>query len=150
METSQKKVELIPGGIAVDDRGVLTFNNAFDMTEVKRFYQVVNHQSGFVRAWHGHRRESKYIYVAKGAALIASVRVEDWDNPDPDSPVERYVLSQQQPNVLFIPGGYAHGYKTLMQDTVVIFFSTSSLEESTQDDFRFDVDYWQAWEILER
>lgn len=150
METLQKKVELIPGGIAVDDRGVLTFNNAFDMTEVKRFYHVANHQSGFVRAWHGHKRESKYIYVVKGAALIASVRVVDWENPDPDSPVERHVLSQHQSNILFIPGGHAHGYKTLVQDTVVMFFSTSSLEESAQDDFRFDAYYWKPWEVLER
>ena len=150
METLQKKVKLIPVGIAVDDRGTLAFNNAFDMTEVKRFYHVANHQSGFVRAWHGHKRESKFIYVVKGAALIASVRVDDWDNPDPDSPVERHVLSQHQPNILFVPGGYAHGYKTLVQDTVVMFFSTSSLEESAQDDFRFDVNYWKPWEILER
>ena len=47
---------LIEGGLAVDDRGEVRFVNGFGFEGVKRFYAVSNHQPGFVRAWHAHRR----------------------------------------------------------------------------------------------
>ena len=37
------------------------FVNDFNFENVKRFYQVENHRQGFIRAWHGHKKEGKYI-----------------------------------------------------------------------------------------
>ena len=48
--------------------------------------------------------------------------------------VFKTVLSSNNPKVLFIPSGYANGFKSLEADTIVQFFSTSTLEESTGDD----------------
>jgi len=31
-----------------------------------------------------------------------------------------------------------------------MFFSTSSLQESQGDDFRFDARYWDIWNVVER
>jgi len=59
-------------------------------------------------------------------------------------------LSDKDPGILYVPPGYAHGYKTLTSDTKVFFFSTSTLEDSVHDDFRFDPYYWNPWEITER
>ena len=70
-----KNVGFIPGDLAVDDRGALSFCNDFDMQKIKRFYQVRNHRSGFIRAWHGHQYESKYLYVTEGTVLVGAVRV---------------------------------------------------------------------------
>ena len=56
---------VIEGGRSVDDRGEVGFINDFDLAEAKRFYTVTNHQAGFVRAWHGHRNEAKYVTVLK-------------------------------------------------------------------------------------
>ena len=120
------------------------FCNGFDMTGVRRFYQVSNHQSEFVRAWHGHKTESKYLFLASGAAIVAAVKIEDWQNPDPQGTLSRYILSDAKPGVLFIPGGYAHGYKTLTPDTTIQFFSTATLEESRDDDYRFDANFWES------
>jgi len=64
---------VIKGGIAVDDRGSLRFVNDFDFAGIRRFYMVENHAAGFVRAWHGHRHEAKFVYVVSGAALITAV-----------------------------------------------------------------------------
>src|SRR5438132_14101924 len=100
---------LYTGDLAVDDRGELTFVNDFDFTGVKRFYTVRNHRAGFVRAWHGHRREAKYVTAAAGAALVGAVPIDDWDHPSPSQPVRRYVLSVAQPAVLYIPAGWANG-----------------------------------------
>ena len=68
--------KLMLGGIAVDDRGSVRFVNDFNFENVKRFYQVENHRQGFIRAWHGHKKEGKYVYVATGTALIGVVNME--------------------------------------------------------------------------
>ena len=145
-----ENVFFIKGGISVDDRGTLSFCNDFDMSDVKRFYTVSNHSSNFVRAWHAHKHEGKYVSVVSGSIIIASVKIDKWENPSKDLKVERFVLSEFNPGVIFIPGGYAHGYKTLVPDTRIIFFSTADLTKSVKDDYRYDAYYWNPWEIEER
>jgi dTDP-4-dehydrorhamnose 3,5-epimerase-like enzyme len=141
---------LIRGALAADDRGEVAFVNDFDFADVKRFYMVSNHAAGFVRAWHAHRREAKYVTVVQGAMLIACVQVDDWENPSPTLPVQRFVLSAKTPAVLFIPAGYANGNMALTADAKAIFFSTSSLEESKGDDIRYDARLWDPWQVEER
>ena len=106
-------VKFIKGGISVDDRGELLFCNDFDMDGIRRFYQVSNHSSNFIRAWHAHKYEAKYVYVITGATLLAVVKIDNWDEPSKDLEMERFVLSEKKPGLLFIPAGYAHGYKIL-------------------------------------
>jgi dTDP-4-dehydrorhamnose 3,5-epimerase-like enzyme len=146
----KSEIQLIKGGLAVDDRGEVSFINDFNFHNVNRSYIVSNHASGFVRAWHGHKREAKYVMVVKGAALIGAVEVDDWGSPSPDLKVARFVLSEKSPSVLFIPAGYANGFMSLTNDAKLIFFSTSTLEESLGDDYRFDSRLWDIWGIEER
>jgi dTDP-4-dehydrorhamnose 3,5-epimerase-like enzyme len=141
---------VIKGGLGVDDRGEVAFVNDFSFDGVKRFYTLKNFRAGFVRAWHGHKKESKYLYVSKGTAIIAAVKIDNWENPSKDLPIARYVLSDKQPSVLFIPAGYANGSMSLEEDTRVMVFSNSSLEESKGDDYRFHGRYWNPWEVEER
>jgi dTDP-4-dehydrorhamnose 3,5-epimerase len=124
-----KECKLFNGGIFVDDRGPLRFVNEFNFEGVKRFYQVENHEKGFIRAWHGHKKEGKYVYVAKGSAWIGIVDMENFNN-------ERYILSDKSPKVLFIPPGKYNGFQTLEEGTIILFFSTSTTEESKGDDIR--------------
>ncbi len=121
---------LYVGNTFVDDRGTLRFVNELKFDKIKRFYQVENHERGFIRAWHGHRKEGKYVYVAKGSAWIGVVDMDDEKN------AERYVLSDKSPKVLYIPPGKYNGFQTLEEDTILLFFSTSTLEESKGDDIR--------------
>jgi len=130
---------LIQGGVAVDDRGSVRFVNDFNFNDVKRFYQVQNHKQGFIRAWHGHRHEGKYVYVVSGSALIGAANMDT-------QVVDKYVLSSQSPKVLFIPAGHANGFKTLEENTIILFFSTSDLNSSLNDDIRFPYDKWNIWE----
>ena len=131
------------GGKAIDDRGSLTFVNDFDFKGVKRFYVVENHQKGFVRAWHGHKKEGKYVFVPRGAALVGVVSMDDED-------IQRLVLSADKPQILYIAPGNYNGFKTLTDDTQVIFFSTTTLEESEGDDYREDANKWDIWEVTPR
>jgi dTDP-4-dehydrorhamnose 3,5-epimerase-like enzyme len=142
--------QLIEGGLAVDDRGELQFVNAFDFAGVKRFYCVSNHRQGFVRAWHAHKKEAKYVLCIQGAVVVGLVPIDNWEHPDKSVQPRRYVLSANKPAVLFIPAGYANGFMSLTADAALMFFSTSTLEESKGDDFRYDARYWDIWHIEER
>lgn len=133
------KVTKIKGGLFADDRGFLRFVNDFSFKDVKRFYQVENHEKGFIRAWHGHEHEGKYVYVSKGSALVGAVNLETEE-------VSKFTLTSQLPTILHIPPGFANGFMTLEEDTIIMFFSTSTLEESSGDDIRFDYDKWNIWE----
>lgn len=144
-------VRLIGGALHVDDRGSVSFVNDFDFARVKRFYLVENHAAGFVRAWHAHRREEKYVYVAEGSALVGAVRIDDWDHPEQTAKVERFVLSAQKPSILHIPAGYANGFKSLSPDMKIMFFSTSTVQESLGDDVRWPADHFgDVWKVVER
>ena len=141
---------LIKGGIAVDDRGSVSFVNDFAFDGVKRFYMIRNHRQGFIRAWHGHRNEAKYFTVVKGSALLCGVKVDDWQNPSKDLKIHRFVLSETTPSVLFLPAGYANGAMSLSEDAQILVYSTSTLQESLNDDIRFPSRLWDPWTIEER
>ena len=147
-----KEPKLIPGGLAIDNRGELTYNNEFrfDKVNIKRFYMVSNHESHFIRAWHAHKKEAKYATVVKGIALIGAIKIDNWNKPSKKLHINEFILSEKNPAILYIPAGYANGFMNLIKDTKIIFFSTSVLEESKGDDYRFDSHYWNCWTIKER
>lgn len=138
--------KLIQGGKAWDDRGAVGFCNTFQFAGIQRFYTVENHAPAYIRAWHAHKIEHKYVLCIKGAANVAAVRVDTWDKPDPDNIPHAVTLVEHKADVFHIPAGYANGFQTLKPDTKLIFFSTANLQESLNDDYRFPWDYWNIWE----
>lgn len=131
---------IVSGDLVNDDRGTVRFVNDFDFKNVKRFYQVNNHRRGFIRAWHAHKHEDKYVYVASGSALVGVVNLETEE-------VDKFVLSANKPRILWVPANSANGFMTLEEETTVIFFSSKTLEESKDDDIRFPYDKWNIWDI---
>tara|TARA_B100001121_G_C18138215_1_gene366630 strand:- start:36 stop:476 length:441 start_codon:yes stop_codon:yes gene_type:complete len=144
------KIKILDAGSAIDDRGEVVFANKFDMNKIKRFYIVSNHRSNFIRAWHGHKKENKYVMVIQGAAMVCAVKIDNWKKPNKKNKVEKIILSEKKPKILFIPKGFANGFKTLKSNTKIIFFSTATTIQSSKDDFRFKFDYWNPWKILQR
>jgi len=144
------KPVMMAGCLAADDRGELAYVNDFRFEGVKRFYMVSNYSQGFVRAWHGHKREAKYVTAVSGAAVVGAVCIDDWEHPSRELEVQRFVLSAHRPSVLYIPPGYANGFMSLTADLRLMFFSTSSLEESQGDDFRYESRHWDIWKVVER
>ena len=125
----ENKIDVINGNLFVDDRGVLRFVNDFNFDKVKRFYQVQNHERGFIRAWHGHKIEEKYVYVSNGTAWIGVIDMTTFET-------HMFILSDKSPKILFIPAGNYNGFQTLEENTSVMFFSTLTIEESKGDDYR--------------
>ena len=162
------KPRLIKGGVDVDDRGIVTFCNDFDMSEIKRFYMLENHEQGYVRAWHGHIKEAKWVVCVSGVAVVGVAEMVGSSKtrcPDPDAygkwidvGVERFALHEPEsftlhPNgdILYIPPGYANGHKNLVTGTRVLHFSSMTMEEAGEDDYRFDssIHGW-VWEVKSR
>lgn len=140
-------------GIAVDDRGVLQYVSSVPFERIKRFYVVENFDLGTVRAFHGHFKEEKYVYVVSGSAMVVIANMQDF-HPDGLlilSP-QRTVLSEIKPEVLHIPAGKANGFRSLSPGTKIMFFSTATADESKEDDYRFPFDYFgkKIWETESR
>ena len=140
----------ILGGRFVDDRGflkALTFPEGFTP---KRLYSVNNWRPNFIRAWHGHKSESKLIYMSKGSGVIAAVLMSDTKTPNKSEKIHRFIVDSESHIAIYIPAGYANGLMSLTGDAEFTILSSATLEESKNDDFRFPFDYWGAWDIEQR
>lgn len=137
--------KLIAGDMARDARGSVAFVNAFQFEGVKRFYVIDNASVGVPRAWHGHWKEEKYVFVAAGRAVICAADMRT-------GRVLRFEMSAQEPSVLHIPAGWANGSMALESSTKIIHFSTVTLAESEKDDTRYPInafsDVWYGEEAM--
>lgn len=133
--------KLIQGKLFHDDRGYVSFTNEFDFSQlgIKRYYTVRNHSKKYSRRFHGHKNEAKYVTVNNGSVKLVIYKVADWDKGTPiDETVKVYNLSWTQPDILYIPPGYANGFIPLCEGAVITFYSTSTVDESKSDDYRFN------------
>lgn len=137
-----KETQLIAGGNFKDDRGELQFVNDFKFEGIKRFYTIAHPDTTVIRAWQGHKIESKHFFVTKGKFLILWVEIDNWTNPDKKLKVNQQILSADNPQILIIKAGNANGFKALEKDSQLIVFSDLTLEEAKHDDYRFECDYW--------
>tara|TARA_B100000029_G_scaffold179472_1_gene177022 strand:- start:110 stop:517 length:408 start_codon:yes stop_codon:yes gene_type:complete len=131
---------IINGDNFVDERGVLSFVNDFDFDKIKRFYQISNHKKNYIRAWHGHKNETKFFYVSSGTILLGQVNLDT-------EKITKYILSCKKPRVIKIEPNHANGFMNLTSNTNVIVFSDRTLDESKEDDIRYPYDKWDIWTI---
>lgn len=133
----------------VDDRGVLDACNTVPLPPgAKRFYLVSNHVPS-VRAWHGHRKETKWLLPISGVIIVAAAPLDGF--PYDADKIQRAILSAHNPVLLKIPAGYVHGFKTLTDGARLLVFSDAALDESRCDDVRFDASIQRSvFEIKER
>lgn len=147
---SDARPRLINGGAAEDDRGRVSFVNDLDLADCRRAYFIESFAAGTIRAWHGHRHERKWALVVAGAALVACVRIDDWENPSQDAEVHRYRLEAAAPSALAIPAGYANGSMSLLPGTKLMYLSDATLEQSLEDDVRYPARHWDPWTVEPR
>ena len=136
------QVELIKGGLHLDERGVVSFVNDFDFKGVDRFYTVKAHKIGEPRGWIGHRREHKWFIALAGTVMVFAVTPDDWQRPSQDLTVERFALSAVQPAVLHVPPGHATASVMLSHDALLGIFSSGKIDSASVDDWRYPCNYW--------
>jgi len=135
-------MNIITGNSFTDSRGTLQFVNDFHFEGIKRFYTITHPDTSVIRAWQGHKIETKHFFITRGEFLICWVEIDKWDNPGKDLKVNKQILNSQNPQILIIPAGNANGFKALEPGSQMIVFSDLTLEEAKNDNFRFERDYW--------
>lgn len=140
------KPKLIVGGQYTDERGLIEFFNDFDMSPIKRTYFTTHFDTNVVRAWQGHTIESRWFICVKGSFTIKLVQIDDWENPSDILKVHEYKLSTKKQEILYIPSGFANGFKALEPNSKLMILSNYGFNEIENDQVRFDQNKWTKWQ----
>lgn len=135
--------------VNTDDRGVFApFLQIADLEKgliLKRIYYVYNYGKGIIRGFHFHKKEWKYFTVVNSAAKIVAL------NPEKPQEIFTFISSSRQPNLVVIPPEFANGWVSLGEQTILLCGSTATIDESMQDDQRFDPYTWgDVWSVKAR
>ena len=133
---------IIQGSNHKDNRGIISFVNDFSFDNIVRFYIIENSEENELRAWQGHKLDTKYFYCIKGAFQVSYVKIDNWEKPSSSLVVESIVLDETDSKILCIPLGYANAIKSLTVGSKLLSFSTLPLSMVKDDDFRYDKNFW--------
>lgn len=136
--------KLITGSEHIDQRGSLIFFNDFNMSEVRRFYEIKPSSTNEIRAWQAHQYEKKWFYCSSGSFVVNLIKIDNFDNPSRALVSDRFVLIADRPEILEVAAGYANGFKAIKAKSKLMVFSNFSLDQSIDDDYRFPVETWEA------
>lgn len=135
-------INTIQGGIAKDQRGQIRFVNAFDMSLVRRFYVIKNSDIDLVRGWRAHKLEQRWFYVLSGKFKIDIVKIDDWNKPSPDLPVERIILDSVENCILHLTNGYGTAIQAVNSDSELLVFADYDIKNASNDDYTYPLDYF--------
>lgn len=124
-----------------DERGIITFNNDFDASKIKRIYTIENHSTEFIRGWQGHKIEQRWFSCMKGKFEISVIKVDDFTQPSKDLDINKYILEDNQLDYLHIPAGCITAIKSVKKGSKLLLLADSGLGE-IQDEYRFPIDYF--------
>ncbi|MBE8727769.1 WxcM-like domain-containing protein [Flavobacterium hungaricum] len=135
--------KVIQGGSFSDHRGSISYVNDFTFENIERFYIISNSDENPIRAWQGHKLDAKNFYCLTGSFKIYFVKIDDWLNPSKDLPIETILVSESDSKIVHIPAGYANAIESLESNSKLISFSTLPLTKVSEDDVRYESNYWK-------
>lgn len=122
----------------VDDRGFFAELIRDDEPELlSKFGQASWSMSypGVIKAFHYHDKQDDLWFFPSGnvQVVLYDLRVNSLTKGETDV----YYMGEENPILLFIPKGVAHGYRVLGQKpSTIIYFTTESYNESDPDEKR--------------
>ncbi|WP_398454969.1 hypothetical protein AB3466_00710 [Sphingobacterium thalpophilum] len=137
------ELTFIQGGCSKDERGQIRFVNDFDMSLVKRFYIIKNADTTLVRGWRGHRIEQRWFYVISGYFNIKIVKINNWENPNPLSPIQKVDLKGEEMKVFNVPPGYATAFVAVEPNSELLVYSDYPLSHAVLDNYVWPADYFK-------
>lgn len=138
--------KLIRGGLHEDHRGKIEFFNDFDMSLIKRVYFTTPISTEEIRAWQGHKIESRWFLCVRGSFKVKLAKISNWDNPPNSLEFFEFNLSEDEQQVLLVPSGYINGFKALEENSKLMILSDYGLNEIENDQIRFDKNKWTVWD----
>jgi len=124
-----------------DERGIITFNNEFDASSVKRIYTIENYSTNFIRGWQGHRIEQRWFASMKGKFEIFVIKIDDFEKPSEDLKPYKFIIEDNELNYLHIPAGCITAIKALVEGSKLLVLADYGIRE-IQDEYRFPIDYF--------
>lgn len=132
---------LLTGNAHKDERGIITYNNAFDASIIKRIYTIENDSTDFVRGWQGHKIEQRWFAAMVGSFEISIIKVDDFEKPSSDLAIEIFILEDYQLDYLHIPSGCITAIKSLEKKSKLLVLADYGLGEIS-DEYRFELEYF--------
>jgi len=112
---------------------------AFNFREIRQVSISSSKSKHTIRGMHyllPQAEEWKFIHCQRGSVLDQLVEVS------PQSLAKRRIrkfdLSQDQPTLLVVPPGWAHGFQTLEDETTLLYFMSADYNSTLERGFRFD------------
>ena len=131
---------IIEGHIFSDARGKLFYNNNFDISPIKRMYVIENINPNQLRGWKGHMIENRWFYCQTGEIEIQTVSLKCFEKKNPK--IEKFNLSDENLNILFVPKGFATIIKQNQNKSRVVAMSDYFLGESNDENLKWPSNFF--------
>ena len=132
-----EKPSIIKGNVFKDNRGFVSFNNSFDLTQVKRMYCIENSLVQKTRGWKGHKIEHRWFIASEGEFLIEVVDLNYFKNHKTAS-IFKFNINFKTFDVLQVPPGFATRITSLINNSKLFCFSNFLINDS-ENEVRFDL-----------
>jgi len=133
---------ILKGNVHTDVRGIITYNNEFDASLIKRIYTIENHSTEFIRGWQGHKVEQRWFACIKGQFEVSVIVLDDFDNPSKDVKINKYILSSETLTYLHIKPGCLTAIQSLEEGSKLLLLADYGLGE-IEDEYRLELDYFK-------
>jgi dTDP-4-dehydrorhamnose 3,5-epimerase len=120
-----------------DDRGFFTELVRDDENLLERFGQASMSMSypGVIKAFHYHEKQDDVWFFPSGNAQVVLYDLRE--DSETKGQTDVYYMGEENPIVLLIPKGVAHGYRVLGQEpATIIYFTTESYNPKNPDEKR--------------
>lgn len=133
---------LLEGKKHQDERGIITYNNDFDASQIKRIYTIENDSTDFIRGWQGHKIEQRWFASMKGIFEISVIFIDDFENPSQNLTIQKYVLTDGALTYLHIPAGCITAIQAKQTESKLLVLADFLLGE-INDEYRYSLDYFE-------
>lgn len=133
---------ILKGDFYQDERGVITYNNNFDASIIKRIYTIENSSIDLIRGWQGHKIEQRWFATMLGSFEIDVIKLDNFEKPSKDLIISKYTLTDKNLTYLHIPQGYITAIRAIDKNSKLLVLSDYALGE-VNDEYRFPIDYFK-------
>ncbi len=87
---------------------------------------------GTIKAFHWHKKQDDLWFIAQGRAVIVLYDLRDESSTHGET--QTILADENNPQLVVIPKGVAHGYKALGEKPVLLFYHTTEPYNATAPD----------------
>lgn len=120
-----------------DDRGYFAELVRDDEGLLERFGQMSVSMSypGVIKAFHYHKKQDDIWFFPSGNAQVVLVDMREDSRTFKETNV--FYMGEENPSVLLIPRGVAHGYRVLGNEPLtIVYLTTQSYSPEAPDEYR--------------